>query len=152
MATRNSAINIYAAILVVPYKLMKTQIDACFMRMVCLCIGIGTGTGIGWRMAMGIEWEESLEVSGIEITMMRMKTRMGSRFVRDSLDGLSQGAINSQHGVEQCDSTKGDSFQPDTQPQLTRTDLLGAVFGGIHRVERKSRLFTKTFAIVDAGS
>ena len=83
-------------------------------------------------MAMGSDWGDFLEVSEIETTMMRMKMMMSPRLVKDSLDGLSQGAINSQHGVEQSDSTKGGSFHPDTQPQLTRTDLLGAVFGGIH--------------------
>lgn len=105
MATRDFAMSIPAAILVVLCMLMKAQIDACFMGMVCLCIGIGTE--IGWGMAMGPEWEEFLEVSGTETTMMRMKMTMGSRFVNDSLDGLSQEAINSQHGVEQYNSTKG---------------------------------------------
>jgi len=105
MSARDFAINMPAAIPVVLCMLMKAQIDARFTGMVCVCIGIGTG--IGWQTVMRSEWGESLEVSGIETTMTRMKMTMGSRFVNDSLDGLSQGAINSQHGVEEYDSTKG---------------------------------------------
>jgi hypothetical protein len=131
MVTRDFATNIPAAILFVLCILRKVQIDACFMGMIRLCIGIGTGTGTGWRMAMGSDWGDFLEVSKIETTMMRMKMMMGPRLVKDSLDGLSQGAINSQHGVEPPDSTKGGSFDPDTQPQLTRTCVVGGgLWGG----------------------
>jgi hypothetical protein len=74
-------------------------------------------------MVMGTEWEGFLEVLGIKITMKMMK--MDYRIVKDGLAGLNQGGINSQHGVEQCEVTKGDSFQPGTQPQLTRTECWG---------------------------